>query len=66
MAGHNRSRPCPSLGWVGVDGEQILWRTAHAMLSLRLAVFAASLWVRGGVLLPSGCFCSSYVAIQGI
>jgi len=26
MGGHNRSRPCPSLGWMGVDGEQIVWK----------------------------------------
>jgi thioredoxin 1 len=26
MGGHNRSRPCPNLGWMGVDGEQIVWQ----------------------------------------
>ena len=26
MGGHNRSRPCPSLGWMGVGGEQIFAR----------------------------------------
>jgi len=66
MGDHNRSRPCPSLGWVRLDGEQIVCRTARVMLSPELVLVAVSLWVSCGAQPPSGRLWSCYVASGGI
>jgi hypothetical protein len=53
MGGYNR--PYPSLGWVGVDGEQIVWKNGSCDAQSKVWLsFVVSLWVSCGVLPPSG------------
>lgn len=43
------NRLCLSLGWSGVDCDQIVWLNGHGMLVIGLVLFAAALMVRGRV-----------------
>ena len=66
MEGHNRLRLCPSLGWVRLDSERIVCRTARVMLSQGLVLVAVTQLVSCGVPAPSGRLWSCYVASGGI
>lgn len=52
MGGHNR--PCPSLEWTGVDGEQIVWKNGSCDAQFGAGSLCLPLRVSCGVLPTPG------------